>query len=95
MSRAPVDEARLYDTAEKALYAKLSAVRSSIQTAFQADDYLTGLAQLLPLREPVDVFFDEVMVMVSDTSVRNNRVRLLMDIGSLFGKVADFSRLQV
>lgn len=94
VTRAPVDEQRLVDPAEKALYGDVSKVRDAVQAALFADDYAGALAKVVPLKVPVDLFFDKVMVMAEDKALRENRVRLLMDIGALFGTVADFSKLQ-
>ena len=52
------------------------------------------LVTLAELKEPVDHFFDEVMVMADDEAVRNNRLALLNSLSSLFLGVADVSRLQ-
>jgi glycyl-tRNA synthetase beta chain len=49
---------------------------------------------LAGLRKPVDTFFDDVMVMVDDTRVRDNRIALLNQLHGLFLQVADISRLQ-
>ena len=49
---------------------------------------------MVPLKPFVDAFFDKVMVMAEDKALRENRVRLLMEIGGLFGTVADFSKIQ-
>ncbi len=94
VSRAPVDAARLSDDAEKALFAELSKVKGQVTAAAKADDYAQVLSYVVPLRAPVDTFFDKVMVMAEDKALRENRVRLLMEIGALFGSVADFSRIQ-
>lgn len=94
VTAAPVDEQRLTDDAEKALYAAVSKVRDAVRAELQADDYGTALANVAPLKGPVDTFFDKVMVMAEDRALRENRVRLLMDIAALFGTVADFSRIQ-
>jgi len=45
------------------------------------------------MKKPIDEFFDEVMVMVEDEAVRNNRLALLDEIGKLFLRIADFSKL--
>jgi glycyl-tRNA synthetase beta chain len=45
------------------------------------------------MKKPIDEFFDKVMVMVEDEKVRNNRLALLDDIGKLFLRIADFSKL--
>ena len=49
---------------------------------------------LAELRDPVDVFFDTVMVMADDEAVRNNRLALLAFLRDLFLNVADISLLQ-
>jgi glycyl-tRNA synthetase beta chain len=45
------------------------------------------------MKRPIDEFFDQVMVMVEDEVIRNNRLALLDEIGRLFLKIADFSKL--
>jgi glycyl-tRNA synthetase beta chain len=52
-----------------------------------------ALVKIASLRDPVDAFFEGVMVMAEDTNVRSNRLALLGKIAALFGKFADFSRL--
>ncbi len=94
VQRAPVDPARLVDDAEKALFAELAKVKEAAVAAVKADDYATALAKVVPLKPLVDAFFDKVMVMAPEQPLRENRVRLLMEIAGLFGAVADFSKLQ-
>jgi glycyl-tRNA synthetase beta chain len=57
-------------------------------------DYNIFLNNLASLRQPIDTFFDNVMVMSEDENVRNNRLSLLMTLRKLFLKVADISKLQ-
>ena len=45
------------------------------------------------MKKPIDEFFDQVMVMVEDEAIRQNRLALLDQIGRLFLKIADFSKL--
>ena len=52
-----------------------------------------ALAQISRLRQPVDAFFDKVMVMVDDERVRANRLALLRDLLSEFSTIADFSEI--
>jgi glycyl-tRNA synthetase beta chain len=58
-------------------------------------DYGAALALLAEAREPVDRFFDEVMVMVDDPMLRANRLALLARLHALMNGVADISRLSV
>ena len=60
----------------------------------EAGDYTPALKQLAGLRENVDAFFDQVMVMAEDDSLRANRLALLQSLSMLFLRVADLSRLQ-
>ena len=45
------------------------------------------------MKEPVDSFFDEVMVMADDEAVKNNRLSLLAAIAHLFLQIGDFSKM--
>lgn len=94
VTKAPVDASKLTDEAEKVLNAEVSKVRDAVHAAIKGDDYAGALAKVVPLGPFVDTFFDKVMVMAEDKALRENRVRLLMEIGGLFGTVADFSKIQ-
>jgi glycyl-tRNA synthetase beta chain len=85
-----IDPARFEHDAEKALYAQLEAVEA--QNA-KTDDYTRQLIQLASLREPVDAFFDAVMVNVDDAAVRANRLALLAKLDAACRSVADLSQL--
>ena len=61
----------------------------------ESRDYTEALRELAGLREAVDQFFDDVMVMVDDESLRNNRLALLSELRALFLDVADLSRLSI
>ena len=89
-----VDPARFTDEAEKALHAAFTALESEVRQAIDAGDYTAALEKLATLREPVDRFFDEVMVMAEDERLRENRIALLNRLHRLFLEVADISRLQ-
>jgi glycyl-tRNA synthetase beta chain len=94
VTKAPVDAGKLTDAAEKTLAAEVGKVRDAVHASIASDDYPGALAKVVPLRPLVDAFFDQVMVMADDRALRENRVRLLMEIGGLFGTVADFSKIQ-
>lgn len=89
-----VDTARLIDDAEKQLAAELDKMNSAVVPLLEAGDYAPALTQLAGLRNSVDAFFDRVMVMVDDDTLRANRLALLKNLGDLFLRVADLSRLQ-
>ncbi|MCF7821310.1 MAG: glycine--tRNA ligase subunit beta [Mariprofundaceae bacterium] len=85
---ADVNAALLTEDAEKALYAVLEKAEIDFP-----DDPEEQLELLAALREPVDTFFDDVMVMAEDEVVRNNRLALLSRLRGLFLQLADVSRL--
>jgi glycyl-tRNA synthetase beta chain len=91
---AKVDVSSLVDDAEKQLAEQLDDMRSAVIPLMDAGDYTPALMQLAGLRENVDAFFDQVMVMVDDDTLRSNRLSLLQNLSELFLRVADLSRLQ-
>jgi glycyl-tRNA synthetase beta chain len=90
-----VEEGLLKDSAEKALYAALGKSGDQVRPLLQERQYTEVLRTLAALREPVDQFFDDVMVMADDDALKNNRLALLSELRSLFLDVADISRLAI
>jgi glycyl-tRNA synthetase beta chain len=85
-----VDAARFEHEAERALFAKLGELEAlNAKTA----DYTAQLVNLAALREPVDAFFDGVMVNAEDAAVRANRLALLARLDRACRSVADLSQL--
>lgn len=89
-----VDAGLLTDPAEKQLHQDMSKTVAALEPLLARRDYVATLARLAALREPVDRFFDDVMVMVDDPAVRDNRLRLLTQLRRMFLQVADISLLQ-
>lgn len=83
----------LSEEAEKALYQALESRRESVAPLLANGLYMEALDALATLREPVDNFFDQVMVMADDEAVRRNRLALLASLQALFLEVADISEL--
>lgn len=90
---AQVDASLLQLPAEQALAAAVQAQQAKVEPLFAQGDYEAALLSLAELREPVDKFFDDVMVMADDLALRNNRLALLNSLRSLFLRVADLSVL--
>ena len=90
-----IDENLLEEGAERALYDALVSAEGTVRPLLEERDYTRALQALAALREPVDRFFDDVMVMADDTAVRSNRLALLAGLRALFLDVADISRLSV
>ena len=79
---------------EEALHAAIEALAGEVRELFQRRDYEQALSRLAKLRQPIDSFFDHVMVMDDNEALRTNRLAQLAKIDVLFMHVADFSRLQ-
>jgi glycyl-tRNA synthetase beta chain len=79
--------------AEKALAAAISEQAEKVNPLFAAGNYSEALQSLASLRECIDRFFDDVMVMADDEAVKNNRLALLNQLRSLFLSAADISLL--
>jgi len=83
----------LQEPAEIALYTSLERVGPQSEVAFERNDYVTSLHVLAALKEPVDAFFDNVMVNAEDPALRANRLALLSELHAAMNRVADLSRL--
>jgi len=90
---APFDAALLFEPAERALWSAFERVAPQAERLLAQADYTGMLRSLAPLKDPVDRFFDDVMVMVEDESVRANRLALLAQLRSLMNRIADLSLL--
>lgn len=88
-----VDQQLLQEDAERVLFDAVSQRQASVAPLFEAGQYQQALDTLATLRDPVDAFFDNVMVMADDEAVRRNRLALLASLQALFHKVADISLL--
>ena len=91
--QSTVDPALLREAAETALHAALQAVGPVAQAAFDAGDYAGSLKALSALKQPVDAFFDGVMVNADDPALRANRLALLAQLHAAMNRVADLSKL--
>ncbi len=92
---ASIDRDLLTEAPEKALAQALDHVRPIVTEALTQREYQTALTSLATLREPVDAFFADVMVMADDAAVKANRLKLLQDLAHLMNGVADISQLAV
>lgn len=90
----PVREDLFRTEAERGLGSRLAEIQNEVEPFLAARDYPKVLAHLVSLRGAVDSFFLSVVVMDPDADLRRNRLALLAGVRSLFGRLADFSRLQ-
>jgi glycyl-tRNA synthetase beta chain len=88
-----VERSRLREPAEIALAESVEAAIRETDAALAAHDYMAVLSRLAWLRQPVDAFFDSVMVMAEDEALRENRLALLKRLHARFVAVADIAQL--
>lgn len=92
-SEVHIDSALLTEDAEKALNSALVTAQLQVNEALASQDYQRILTTLATLREVIDNFFDNVMVMADDAAVKQNRLALLSLLRQLFLTTADISIL--
>ena len=90
---AKVDDSLLQEPTEQALAAALNTTKAEADRLFEAGDYTASLQALATLREPVDAFFDNVMVNADDPALKANRQGLLATLHQAMNRVADLSKL--
>jgi glycyl-tRNA synthetase beta chain len=88
------DSSLFENSSESNLFKVLVEKESEIKPMIDLNDYKGILSALASLKEPVDTFFDDVMVMAEDQNIRLNRLSLLQRVTRLFLLVADVSVLQ-
>ncbi len=90
---AKVNAELLQQAEEKALAEQVAAKKAVVEPLLANGDYSAALTELAGLREVVDAFFDNVMVIADDEAVKNNRLALLKQLSGLFMAIADISVL--
>jgi glycyl-tRNA synthetase beta chain len=88
-----VDEGLLVEGSERTLHRAWTRIRGDVERAVEARRYADALKTLERLADPIDRFFDDVLVMAPDPAVRANRLALLREVTATFRRVADFSKL--
>ena len=83
----------LREAAEEGLYAAMTSLKPKVDAAFAQGDFAGTLKALAHLRDNVDAFFNDVMVMAEDEQLRNNRLALLSSLHAMMNRVADISKL--
>ena len=93
-TQGDVDQSLLSDDAEKVLAAQVAKFATDLAPLYSDGNYQEALSQLAGIRDSVDNFFDNVMVMADDEAVKQNRLALLSQLSGLFLEIADISVLQ-
>ena len=71
----------------------MKLLESDVTGAFAQGDFSGALQTLAQMRDEVDAFFNDVMVMAEDEALRNNRLALLSSLHGMMNRVADISKL--
>lgn len=87
-----VDEGPLSEIEQALVHAVVQA-ESNVAAALENNNYAAALSELAALRKPIDLFFENTMVMDEDQALRDNRLRLLNSFVAVFANVADFALL--
>jgi glycyl-tRNA synthetase beta chain len=78
---------------EKGLFKSFKEVENSFIGFAAKGEYTSALKLLAGLKDPIDNFFDKVLVMAEDITTRNNRIALLKSLVTLFDQIAQFSKI--
>ena len=95
LSGSSIQPKVLQDEAEIALFGALQHAQEKVAPLLKVRSYAEVLNELADLKDPIDRFFDDVMVMADDDKIRENRLALLSELRALFLNVADISRLSI
>ncbi|HDM75881.1 MAG TPA: glycine--tRNA ligase subunit beta, partial [Deltaproteobacteria bacterium] len=88
-----VNEKLFKEDVEKKLYEAFLNTKDRFESFLAEGNYFDAMEEMVKLKEPIDQFFDGVMVMDPDEKLRENRLNLLSAIGTLFSQVADFLKI--
>jgi glycyl-tRNA synthetase beta chain len=91
---APVDDSLFKNPAEGILFDELAKAEAEVGSRLARSDFAGALESMARLKPMIDSFFDSVLVMDKDDSVRRNRLALLTRTRDLFARVADFRKIQ-
>jgi len=89
-----INESLFRDQAERALFDKASQVREATRIDIENSNYLSAMQSIVQLKDPVDSFFEKVMVMSEEEELKTNRLKLLEAVVGISYQIADFSKLQ-
>ena len=94
--QAATDEVKrdlLIEEEEIELYDAFNSVEEKILNSLDDKEYDRALEQFIVLKDPIDNFFDNVMVMVEDEDIKENRLNLLGKISKTMLMICDLSKL--
>ena len=89
-----VDPSLFVETEENTLHKCITEANAFAEEALEQESFVDAMANMEPLREPVDAFFDNVTVNCNDPALRRNRLLMLSQIRATLDRVADFSKIE-
>lgn len=88
-----ISEELLKEEKEKELYEKYIEIKEEVHENIQRNNYKIAIEKITDLRKPIDEFFENVMVMVDDEDIKNNRLSLIKSISEMMLEVCDLSKI--
>ena len=85
-----VDESLFEDASEHDLFNTAQNMKNDVEDAINKDNYDQALSHIAGLKDKVDAFFDDVMVMAEDVKIRQNRIAVLSMVSVLFKHIRIF-----
>lgn len=92
-SKTQISESLLVDDSEIDLVKAINEITPNVESLYSEGDYEKALSKLSELKDPIDRFFENVMVNAEDQDVKTNRLNILSVLHDIFGKTADISVL--
>jgi glycyl-tRNA synthetase beta chain len=91
---ASVKTSLFSEEAEKGLYASYENVKQSVQSKAKESEYSGAIDELVSLTDDINQYFDKVLVMDKDETIKSNRLSMLSGISVTASYIVDFSRLE-
>ncbi|RKD34789.1 glycine--tRNA ligase subunit beta [Thermohalobacter berrensis] len=92
-NKVEINTELLIEEQEKTLYKTFKEVKNEVEICLNNKEYNKALDTMITLRGPIDEFFDNVMVMVDDEKLKNNRLSLIKEISDTMLKICDLSKI--
>ncbi|MDR2861751.1 MAG: glycine--tRNA ligase subunit beta [Syntrophobacterales bacterium] len=90
-AKGSVDPDLFENQTEADLFSSCKAISATTLRHIREEDFSSALGELTKLKEPIDLFFDAVLVMAKEEKIKHNRLFLLREVSSLFHGIADFT----
>ena len=92
---AQFDPTLFAEEAERILWREYLKAEGNLARLLDTGEYSEAIEHLLPLKGPIDRYFDDVLVMAKEEDLRQNRLGFLRSLSDLFLKIGDFGVIEV